>query len=181
MNGTTVLAIRKDKRLVMIADGQVTHGNTVIKSTARKLRTLSGGTVLAGFAGTTADAFSLFERFEQKLKDHGNNLLRAAVELTKDWRTDRVLRHLEAMLLVGDREHLLLVTGNGDVLEPEGGVAAIGSGGPYALAAARALLSACDLPVEEVARRSMSIAAELCIYTNEQFTMESLPASGGQS
>jgi len=141
VNATTVLAIQRGGDLVMVSDGQVTLGQTVIKSTARKVRSLAQGSVLAGFAGSTADALALFERFEQKLKDHGGNLVRAAVELTKDWRTDRILRHLEAMLLVGNREHLLLVTGSGDVLEPEGGVAAIGSGGPYALAAARALLA----------------------------------------
>jgi len=158
----------------MVSDGQVTLGQTVIKSTARKVRSLAQGSVLAGFAGSTADALALFERFEQKLKDHGGNLVRAAVELTKDWRTDRILRHLEAMLLVGNREHLLLVTGSGDVLEPEGGVAAIGSGGPYALAAARALLAKTDLPAMEVALHAMQVAAELCVYTNTNFTVEVL-------
>jgi ATP-dependent HslUV protease subunit HslV len=158
----------------MVSDGQVTLGQTVIKSTAKKVRSLAQGSVLAGFAGSTADALALFERFEQKLKDHGGNLVRAAVELTKDWRTDRILRHLEAMLLVGNREHLLLVTGSGDVLEPEGGVAAIGSGGPYALAAARALLAKTDLPAMEVALHAMQVAAELCVYTNTNFTVEVL-------
>lgn len=174
MNATTVLAIQRGGDLVMVSDGQVTLGQTVIKSTARKVRSLAQGSVLAGFAGSTADALALFERFEQKLKDHGGNLVRAAVELTKDWRTDRILRHLEAMLLVGNREHLLLVTGSGDVLEPEGGVAAIGSGGPYALAAARALLAKTDLPAMEVALHAMQVAAELCVYTNTNFTVEVL-------
>jgi len=158
----------------MTGDGQVTFGATVLKSTARKVRLLHNGGVLAGFAGSTADAFSLFERFEAKLKDYSGNLMRAAVELAKEWRTDRVLRRLEAMLLVADARDLLLITGNGDVVEPEEGIAAIGSGGPYAVAAARALARHTELPAGEIAEAAMEIAASLCIYTNDSFTTEQL-------
>jgi ATP-dependent HslUV protease subunit HslV len=177
MHSTTVLAVRGQGTVVMAADGQVTQGNTLLKHTARKVRNLHDGKVLAGFAGSTADAFSLFERFERKLKDHSGNLLRSAVELAKDWRTDKVLRQLEAMLLVADASTLLLITGSGDVVEPENGVAAIGSGGPYAIAAARALMEHTDLGPEQVARAAMQIAASLCIYTNDQLTIETLPAA----
>ena len=156
----------------MMADGQVTQGHTVLKHKAQKVRRLYGGRVIAGFAGSTADAFSLFERFEQKLKDFNGNLLRSAVELAKDWRTDKVLRRLEAMLLVADEETLLLLSGTGDIVDPEEGLAAIGSGGPYALAAARALSENTDLSAGEVARKAMEIAASLCIYTNDHFTTE---------
>jgi len=181
MHATTVLAVRGSDRVVVIADGQVTQGTTVLKHTARKVRTLHDGKVLAGFAGSTADAFSLFERFERKLKDHGGNLLRAAVELAKEWRTDKVLRQLEAMLLVADASSLLLITGSGDVVEPEHGIAAIGSGGPYAVAAARALVAHSSLTTEDIARTAMQIAASLCIYTNENFTIETLPITNGDA
>ena len=158
----------------MTGDGQVTFGPTILKSSARKVRLLHSGSVLAGFAGSTADAFSLFERFEAKLKDYSGNLMRAAVELAKEWRTDRALRRLEAMLLVADARDLLLITGNGDVLEPEEGVAAIGSGGPYAVAAAKALVRHTDLSASEITAAAMEIAASLCIYTNDSFTTEQL-------
>ena len=172
MRSTTVLAIRIGGEVVMMADGQVTQGHTVLKHRAHKVRRLYGGQVIAGFAGSTADAFSLFERFEQKLKDFNGNLLRSAVELAKDWRTDKLLRRLEAMLLVADEETLLLLSGTGDIVEPEEGLAAIGSGGPYALAAARALMENTELSAGEVARKAMEIAASLCIYTNDNFTTE---------
>lgn len=174
ITGTTVLAVKRGTAVAMVGDGQVTFGNTVLKHSAVKVRRLHDGKVLAGFAGSTADAFSLFERFEKKLKDHSGNLLRSAVELAKDWRTDRVLRRLEAMLLIADRTTLLLLSGTGDVLEPEEGVAAIGSGGPYAVAAARALLTHTDMSAGQVASSAMEIAAALCVYTNSHFTMETL-------
>lgn len=155
-------------------DGQVTLGNIVVKASARKVRKLYHDQVLAGFAGATADAFTLFERFEAKLEKHQGNLVRAAVELTRDWRTDRVLRRLEAMLAVADRSASLIITGNGDVLEPEQGIVAIGSGGPYAQAAARALLEHTDMPPEAIVKRSLEIAGDLCIYTNQQHTLEVL-------
>ena len=155
-------------------DGQVTLGNIVIKSTARKVRRLYGEKILAGFAGGTADAFTLFERFESKLEKHQGNLLRSAVELAKDWRTDRMLRRLEAMLAVADSEHSLVITGNGDVLEPEFGIVAIGSGGPYAQSAARALLENTDLAPEDIVKKSLSIAGDLCIYTNQSHLIETL-------
>lgn len=154
-----------------MGDGQVTFANTVLKASARKVRTLNDGKVLAGFAGSSADAFTLFERFEAKLAEHRGNLMRAAVELAKDWRTDRVLRKLEAMMIIADRELILTISGNGDVLEPDGDATAVGSGGPYALAAARGLLTHTDLNAREVAEASMKIAAELCIYTNNQFSI----------
>jgi len=165
--------MRKDK-VAMTGDGQVTFGDTVLKSTARKVRLLHDGRVLAGFAGSTADAFSLFERFEAKLKDYSGNLMRAAVELAKEWRTDRALRRLEAMLLVANAKDLLLITGNGDVVEPEEGIAAIGSGGPYAVAAARALARHTELAAGEITVAAMDIAANLCIYTNDSFITEEL-------
>jgi len=171
---TTVLAVRKGGKVVMVGDGQVTLQDAVLKQGARKVRRLHGGRVLAGFAGSTADAFALFERFEGKLKDCGGNLMRAAVELAKEWRTDRMLRRLEAMLLVADLESLLLVTGAGDVVEPEEGVAAIGSGGNYAAAAARALLRHTSMGPEEVANAAMEVAAGMCIYTNDRFVSEVL-------
>jgi ATP-dependent HslUV protease subunit HslV len=158
----------------MGGDGQVTIGDTVIKHTAKKVRTLHQGKVLAGFAGSTADAFTLFERFEKKLDQYHGNLSRAAVELAKDWRTDRILRRLEALMAVADRENLFLISGTGDVLEPEGGVLAIGSGGPYASAAARALVDHTDLDPAEVVREALCIAARICIYTNEEITVEEL-------
>lgn len=173
-HGTTILSTRRGNRVAIGGDGQVTLGHIVIKSTARKVRRLYQEKILAGFAGGTADAFTLFERFEAKLDKHQGNLLRSAVELAKDWRTDRALRRLEAMLAVADREHSLIITGNGDVLEPEYGIVAIGSGGAYAQSAARALLENTELPPEEVVRKSLEVAADLCIYTNRNFTIEVL-------
>jgi ATP-dependent HslUV protease, peptidase subunit HslV len=173
-HGTTILSVRRNGVVAIGGDGQVTLGNIVIKATARKVRKLYKDQVLAGFAGATADAFTLFERFEAKLDKHQGHLLRAAVELTKDWRTDRVLRRLEAMLVVADREHSLIVTGNGDVLEPEKGIVAIGSGGAYAQAAALALLDHSELAAPDIVKRSLEIAGDLCIYTNQQHTIEML-------
>ena len=172
--GTTIVAVSRDGRVAMAGDGQVTLGATVLKHTAKKIRRLHENRVLAGFAGATADAFTLFERFEAKLEKHQGNLLRSAVELAKDWRTDRVLRRLEAMLAVADRESSLIITGNGDVLEPEHGLLAIGSGGGYAQAAALALLENSDLEPAEIVKRSLSIAGSLCIYTNQHHTIEVL-------
>jgi ATP-dependent HslUV protease, peptidase subunit HslV len=173
-HGTTILSVRRDGIVALGGDGQVTLGSIVVKATARKVRKLHHDRVLAGFAGATADAFTLFERFEAKLEKHQGHLLRSAVELTKDWRTDRVLRRLEAMLAVADKEHSLIVTGNGDVLEPELGIVAIGSGGAYAQAAARALLEHSTLKAPEIVKQSLQIAGELCIYTNDQHTIEVL-------
>lgn len=172
--GTTVLAVRKDRRVVVAGDGQVTAGNTVVKATARKVRKLAGGKVLAGFAGATADAFALFERLEAKLEQHPGQLTRACVELAKDWRTDRYLRRLEAMMAVCDNSVSLLLSGTGDVLEPDDGLISIGSGGPFALAAARALADRDDMDAEAVARRALQIAADICIYTNDNIVLESL-------
>ena len=173
-HGTTILAVRKNGRTVVAGDGQVSMGQTVVKGNARKVRTLAGGKVIAGFAGATADAFTLIERLEAKLEQFPGQLARACVELAKDWRTDRYLRRLEAMLLVADETAIYTVTGVGDVLEPESGVTAIGSGGNYALAAARALAEHTDLSAEDVARKAMAIAAEICVYTNGSLTVESL-------
>jgi ATP-dependent HslUV protease subunit HslV len=172
-HGTTILAVRKDGHTVIAGDGQVSMGQTVVKGNARKVRRLAGGKVLAGFAGATADAFTLIERLEAKLEQYPDQLARACVDLAKDWRTDRYLRRLEAMLLVADKDAIFTVTGVGDVLEPESGVAAIGSGGNYALAAALALMET-DLDAETVARRAMAIAAKICVYTNGELTVESL-------
>ena len=172
--GTTILSVRRGNHVALGGDGQVTLGNIVIKSTARKVRTLYNGQILAGFAGGTADAFTLFERFEAKLDKHQGNLLRSAVELAKDWRTDRMLRRLEAMLAVADRENSLVITGNGDVLEPEYGIVAIGSGGAYAQSAARALLENTDLAPAEIVKKSLSIAGDLCIYSNQNHIIETL-------
>jgi ATP-dependent HslUV protease, peptidase subunit HslV len=172
--GTTILSIRKDGKVVMAGDGQVSLGNTVIKSSAKKVRRLGKGEILAGFAGATADAFTLFERLEAKLEKHPGQLMRAAVELAKDWRTDRYLRRLEAMMLVADAKISLIITGTGDVLEPEDGVMAIGSGGNFALAAARALTDIKDLSAEEAARKAMQIAADICVFTNDHLTVEVL-------
>jgi ATP-dependent HslUV protease subunit HslV len=174
IRSTTVLCVRKDGRVVMGGDGQVTLDKTVVKHTARKVRRLGEGQVLAGFAGSTADAFTLFERFEGKLKEFQKNLSRAAVELAKDWRTDRFLRRLEALLVVADREKTLVVSGSGDVIEPDGGAAAIGSGGPYALAAARALLGHAQLDARRIAEEALGIAADICIYTNREIVIEEL-------
>ena len=173
-HGTTILSVRRGDRVAMGGDGQVTLGNIVVKASARKVRKLHRDQVLAGFAGATADAFTLFERFEAKLEKHQGHLVRAAVELTRDWRTDRVLRRLEAMLAVADREHSLIITGNGDVLEPENGIVTIGSGGAYAQAAAVALLNHTDLSAQEIVKRSLEIAGELCIYTNMNHIVETL-------
>ncbi|MBF0340752.1 MAG: ATP-dependent protease subunit HslV [Magnetococcales bacterium] len=172
--GTTILSVRRGNAVVMAGDGQVTLGATVIKANARKVRFLKEGRALAGFAGSTADAFTLFERFEAKLVKHGGILSRAAVELAKDWRMDRMLRRLEAMLAVADASASLLITGTGDVLEPEEGILAIGSGAPFALSAARALLRHSDLSAREIAERSMGIASEICVYTNSNLIIEEL-------
>jgi ATP-dependent HslUV protease subunit HslV len=173
-HGTTILSVRRGNRVALGGDGQVTLGNVVVKGTARKVRKLYQGKVLAGFAGGTADAFTLLERFEAKLEKHQGNLMRSSVELAKDWRTDRILRRLEAMLLVADRETTLIITGNGDVLEPTDGIGAIGSGGVYAQSAAKALQENTDLSPEDIVKRSLTIAGELCIYTNLSHIIETL-------
>ena len=173
-HGTTIVSVRRDRTVALGGDGQVTLGNVVVKGGAKKVRRLYQDRILAGFAGGTADAFTLFERFEAKLDKHQGNLMRSAVELAKDWRTDRMLRRLEAMLAVADREHSLIITGTGDVLEPEQGVLAIGSGGPFAQAAARALMDNTQLGPREIVEKSLAIAADLCIYTNHQRTIEVL-------
>ena len=173
-HGTTILSVRKNGEVVVAGDGQVTFGNTVIKGRANKVRRLSSGSVIAGFAGATADAFTLFERLEAKLEQHPQQLTRACVELAKDWRTDRYLRRLEAMIAVADADHSLILSGNGDVLEPEDGLIGIGSGGPFALSAARALITENNVSAEQIALRSMKIAADMCIYTNENITIEKI-------
>ena len=174
IRSTTVLVVRREGKVVMAGDGQVTMGNTIMKGTARKVRRLADGKVLAGFAGSAADGLTLFEKFEAKLKDSGGNLLRAAVELAKDWRLDRALRRLEAFLLVADRERTLLLSGTGDVIEPDGSAAAVGSGGSFALAAARALTEHTSLSAREIAAASMKVAGEICIYTNAEHVFEEL-------
>ena len=174
MHGTTVLCVRRDNKVVIAADGQVTMGQNVMKHTARKTRRLFNDKVLAGFAGSTADALSLFERFEGKLQEHHGNLAKAAVELAKEWRKDRALRHLEALLLVADAKGTFVLSGDGDVIEPDDGICAIGSGGPFALAAARALTKHSKLGAKEIALEAMRIASEICIYTNDTFTIEEL-------
>jgi len=173
-DGTTILCVRRGAQVALGGDGQVSMGNTRVKGNARKVRRLYGDKILAGFAGGTADAFTLFERFEGKLEKHAGNLSRAAVEIAKDWRTDRYLRRLEALLIVADKEQTLMVSGNGDVMEPEKGVMAIGSGGPYAQAAARALFDNTDLGAREVVEKALHIAADICIYTNHSLTIEAL-------
>jgi ATP-dependent HslUV protease subunit HslV len=173
-HGTTILSVRRGPSVALGGDGQVTLGNVVIKGGAKKVRRLYQDRILAGFAGGTADAFTLFERFEAKLDKHQGNLMRSAVELAKDWRTDRILRRLEAMLAVADREHSLIITGLGDVLEPEHGIVAIGSGGPYAQAAARALLENTELSAKDIVDKALAVAADLCIYTNHQRSIETL-------
>ena len=177
LRGTTILAVRHNGQVALAGDGQVTMGQSVVmKHTAKKVRRLYKNRILAGFAGATADAFTLFERFESRLEETGGNLVRAAVEMAKDWRKDKYLRRLEAMLLVADAEHILILSGTGDVIEPDDGLAAIGSGGPYALAAARALAAnAPQLSATEMARESMRIAADLCVFTNNNLTIEELP------
>jgi ATP-dependent HslUV protease subunit HslV len=174
IRGTTVIAVRKAGTVAMAGDGQVTMGVTVMKSNARKIRKIADGKILVGFAGATADAFTLFERFEGKVKEYGGDITRAAVELAKDWRTDRILRRLEALLLVADRKATFLISGTGDVIEPDEGVIAIGSGGTYAYAAARAYLDSSELTAAEIAQRSLGIAAEICIYTNSEIVVEEL-------
>jgi len=180
IRSTTVVCVRREGNVVMAADGQVTLGESIIKHTAKKIRRLYNDKILAGFAGSTADAFSLFARFEAKLEQYHGNLGRAAVELAKDWRTDKVLRHLEALLLVADVTQTFLISGAGDVIEPDGGIAAIGSGGTYALAAAKALSDNTDLPARKIAEEAMKIAGKICIYTNETFTIEELSAAEQQ-
>ncbi len=174
-DGTTILCVRRGSQVALGGDGQVSHGNTRIKGNARKVRRLYNDKVIAGFAGGTADAFTLFERFEGKLEKHQGNLTRAAVEMAKDWRTDRYLRRLEALLLVADTETSLMITGNGDVMEPEKGIIAIGSGGSFAQAAARALADNTELGAKEIVEKSLHIAADICIYTNHSLTIETLP------
>ena len=173
-HATTILAVKRDNKVAVAGDGQVSFQNTVMKSSARKVRRMLEGKVLAGFAGSTADAFTLFEKFEDKLKAYRGNLTRAAVELAKDWRTDRILRRLEALLIVADQEKIFTLSGNGDVIEPDDGVTAIGSGGPYALAAARALLRHTKLSAKEIALASLKIASEICIYTNDSIVVEEI-------
>jgi ATP-dependent HslUV protease subunit HslV len=174
-HATTIVAVKKDDEVAMAGDGQVTFGqNTILKHHARKLRLLHGGQVLAGFAGSVADAITLFEKFEGKLESHQGNMKRAAVELAKEWRTDKFLRRLEALLVVADRECLLVISGNGEVIEPDDGVVAIGSGGPYALAAARALIKHAQMNAGEIAKEALIIAADICVYTNDQITVEKL-------
>jgi ATP-dependent HslUV protease subunit HslV len=172
--GTTVLCVRRDSKVVMASDGQVTLGENVVKHSAKKIRRLFSDKILAGFAGSTADALSLFARFEAKLQEYHGNLQRAAVELAKDWRTDRSLRHLEALLVVADAKSTFLLSGNGDVIEPDDGICAIGSGGPYALAAARALARHTKLGAKDIAQEAMRLSSEICIYTNDRFTIEEL-------
>jgi ATP-dependent HslUV protease subunit HslV len=171
---TTILAVRRNSKVVVVGDGQVSYNNTVMKATAKKVRRSKDGKVVAGFAGSTADAFTLFEKFESKLEEFSGNLTRAAVELAKEWRTDRMLRRLEALLIVADKEKTFTLTGNGDVVEPDDGVAAIGSGGPYALAAARALLHNTQMGAKEIALEAMKIAAELCVFTNDKLILEEI-------
>jgi ATP-dependent HslUV protease subunit HslV len=173
-HATTILAVRRDAKTVMVGDGQVSMDRLVLKHNARKVRTLHEGRVIAGFAGSTADALTLFEKFEGKLKEFNGAIVRAAVELAKDWRTDRVLRRLEALLMIADRERILLISGTGDVIEPDSGVMAIGSGGPYAQSAASALLEHTAMDAEAIARASMKIAAGLCVFTNHELTLEHL-------
>ncbi|MDI3523779.1 MULTISPECIES: ATP-dependent protease subunit HslV [unclassified Kosmotoga] len=174
MHGTTILAVRRNGKTVIAGDGQITLGATVMKGSARKVRKLGDGKVLAGFAGSVADALTLFEKFEEKYRESNSSLLRAAVNLAKEWRTNKILRNLEALLLVADTDNILLISGNGEVIQPDENVIAIGSGGPYALAAAQALLRNTDMDAEEIAKQAMKIASEICIYTNSNFTVETL-------
>jgi ATP-dependent HslUV protease, peptidase subunit HslV len=172
--GTTILCVRRNGQTTVAGDGQVSMGNTTVKGNAKKVKRIYDGKVIAGFAGGTADAFTLFERFEGKLQTHGGNLLRAAVEMAKDWRSDRFLRRLEALLIVADKEHALMISGNGDVMEPEHDILAIGSGGPFAHAAALALMANTELSAKEIAEKSLNIAADICVFTNHNLTVESL-------
>lgn len=173
-HGTTVIAIRRGNKAAIAGDGQVTLGPTVMKHTAVKVRKMRDGSVLAGFAGSTADAMTLFDKFDAKLDEHRGNITRAAVELAKDWRTDKILRRLEALLIVADKEHMFVISGSGDVIEPEEGIAAIGSGGPYALSAAKMLLRHTDLTARQIAEEALKAASEICIYTNDKITVEEL-------
>ncbi len=174
VRSTTVLAVRKDNKVAMAADGQVTLGNAVMKSQAKKLRKIYDDKIILGFAGSTADAFNLFDKFEAKISEYRGNILRASVELAKEWRTDKMLRRLEAMLITADKDKILIISGSGDVVEPDYGVAAIGSGGNYALAAARAYMESSNLSAKEIAQKSLEIAADICIYTNNSITVEEL-------
>jgi len=174
LRGTTILCVRRNGKVAIAGDGQVTYGNTILKHNARKIRRMYNNKVLAGFSGATADAFTLFEKFEGKLGGYKGNITRAAVELAKDWRTDRILRRLEALLIIADSDHTFIISGTGDVIEPESGVSAIGSGGPYAQAAAIALYENTELPAREIAEKAMEIAASLCIYTNRNITIDEL-------
>lgn len=175
IRSTTILAVKKNGQVAMAGDGQVSLGQTIMKAKANKLRTMQEGQVLCGFAGSTADAFTLFEKFEAKLKEYSGNLLRAAVEMAKDWRTDKMLRKLEALLLIANKDHLFILSGNGDVIEPDDGIASIGSGGPYALSAARALVDSTSLTAAEIVKKSMTIAADICVYTNHEHHLEVIP------
>ena len=181
IRGTTILSVRHKGKITVAGDGQVTLDTTILKHGARKVRRLYNDEVIVGFAGATADAFTLFERFDQKLEQYNGNLVRAAVELTKDWRTDRVLRHLEALMIAVNKDNSLIISGNGDVIEADDEVMAIGSGGPYALTAARALLRHSDLTATEIAREAMKIAAEICIYTNDHITIEEIDEDSGKN
>ena len=174
IRGTTIIAVRKDGKVAVAGDGQVTTGSTIMKQTARKVRRLYKDSIIAGFAGATADAFTLFERFEAKLEQHGGNITRSAVELAKDWRTDKALRRLEALMIVADASHSFIISGNGDVIEPDDGIAAIGSGGSFALAAAKGLMKHSNLSANEIAKESLLTAAEICIYTNSNIVLEEL-------
>jgi len=175
IHGTTILAVRRNGKVAIAGDGQVSLGQTVLKSSAKKIRRMKEGSVIAGFAGSTADAFTLFEKFEAKLKEFNGNLTRASVELAKEWRTDRILRRLEALLIVADKEKTFTLSGNGDVIEPDDDIASIGSGGPFAMAAARALLQNTQMGAKEIAQAAMKIAAEICVYTNDSITLEEIP------
>ncbi len=174
IRGTTIIAVRKDGKVAVAGDGQVTTGSTIMKHSARKVRRLYKDSIIAGFAGATADAFTLFERFEAKLEQHGGNITRSAVELAKDWRTDKALRRLEALMIVADASHSFIISGNGDVIEPDDGIAAIGSGGSFALAAAKSLIKHSDLSASEIAKESLLTAADICIYTNSNIVLEEL-------
>jgi ATP-dependent HslUV protease subunit HslV len=180
-HATTILAVRRGQQVVIAGDGQVTLGDTIMKQSAKKVRTMYNDTILAGFAGASADAFTLFEKFENKLSEFNGSLTRAAVELAKDWRTDKILRHLEALLIVCDQERTLVISGNGDVIEPDEGVIAIGSGGPYALAAAKALLEHTEMSPRQIAHEAMKMAADICIYTNQTISLLSLPEEDNES
>ena len=174
IRSTTIIAVKKDGQVAFAGDGQVSLGNTIMKKSASKIRTMRDGKILSGFAGSTADALTLFEKFEAKLDQYNGNVVRAAVELAKDWRTDRMLRRLEALLMVGDKERILTISGNGDVIEPDDGISAIGSGGPFALAAARALVRETNLTAKEIAEKSLKIASEICVFTNDTISVQEI-------